>query len=95
MDLNEVVTYGQNHGARAKCTQLVAAAITRVFSYTIQAELEYGCIWTGKAIIFLRLPENPRTILNHLSVPKEDVGETIGWSEGLDVNNKLQLMALW
>ncbi|KAI0996415.1 hypothetical protein K3495_g11765 [Podosphaera aphanis] len=38
----------------------------------VQAGLEYGCIWTGKATIYLREPEDANTIFYHLSIPKED-----------------------
>ena len=60
----------------------------------VQAGLEYGCICTGEAFIFLRVPHNPKTVYYFLSVPKGDVGETTRWAPDLDGGNRLHLTAV-
>ncbi|OCL04452.1 hypothetical protein AOQ84DRAFT_225949 [Glonium stellatum] len=58
--------------------QLIAAVIMQAFSYMVKIGLEYGCVCTGKAIIFLWVPDNPRAVRYFLSVPKGDVGGNTG-----------------
>ncbi|KAI1005769.1 hypothetical protein K3495_g2448 [Podosphaera aphanis] len=94
MDLDKVVKYGPNDSPQKKCSQRIAVIITRTFSYMIQAELEYGCIWSGEAIFFLRALDDPSTVLYHLSVPSEDVGTSTGWSDEKKTENRLQLTAV-
>ena len=74
--------------------RLVAAIITQAFSYMIQAGLEYGCICTSEAFIFLRVPNDPKTVYYFLSVPKGDVGETTGWAQDSDGGNRLHMTAV-
>ncbi|KAI1007270.1 hypothetical protein K3495_g953 [Podosphaera aphanis] len=66
----------------------------RTFSFMVMAGLEYGCIWTGEAIIFLQVPEDPRTVFYHLSIPKENVRESTDWSEESGTSNRLHLTAV-
>ena len=74
--------------------RLVAAIITQAFSYMIQAGLEYGCICTSEVFIFLRVPNDPKTVYYFLSVPKGDVGETTGWAQDSDGGNRLHMTAV-
>lgn len=54
----------------------------------VQAGLEYGCISTGEATIFLRvLEEDPMTVYYYLLVPKHNAGETTGWTPELESDN--------
>ncbi|KAF2785855.1 hypothetical protein K505DRAFT_261180, partial [Melanomma pulvis-pyrius CBS 109.77] len=74
--------------------RLIAAVITQAFSYMVQAGLEYGCVCTGEAFIFLQVPDDPRTVRYFLSVPKGDVGETTGWVQDSEGANRLHLTAV-
>ncbi|KAL8689398.1 MAG: hypothetical protein Q9218_004920, partial [Villophora microphyllina] len=54
--------------------RLVAAAATQTYSYMLAAGLEYSCIFTGEAIVFLHIKENhPDILYYHLAIPSEDV----------------------
>ncbi|OCL01491.1 hypothetical protein AOQ84DRAFT_434837 [Glonium stellatum] len=94
MELEEVVRCRETDSPQDHFRRLVAAIITQAFSYMVQAGLEYGCICTGEAFIFLRVPDDPRMIYYFLSVPKGDVGETTGWTPDSDGENRLHLTAV-
>lgn len=94
MDLAEVVRYKDNDGPKELCRRLVAAVITQAFSYMVHARLEFGCVCNGEASIFLRIPEDPRSVLFFLSVPKGDVGDATGWTANGDQDNRLHLTAV-
>lgn len=72
MDLEDVLRDADTLQERFR--RLIAAVITQAFSYMVQAGLEYGWVCTGEAFIFLRVPDDPRTVHYFLSVPKGDVG---------------------
>ncbi len=94
MELEEVVHCRETDGRQDHFRRLVAAAITQAFSYMVQAGLEYGYVCTGEAFIFLRMPDDPRTVYYFLSVPKGDVGETTRWAPDSDRDNRLHLTAV-
>ena len=85
MDLADVLR--KDNTLQEHFRRLLAAAITEAFSSMVQAGLEYGCVCTGEAFIFLRVPADPRTVQYFISVPEEDVAG----KKGLD---RLQLTAL-
>src|SRR5439155_1718516 len=74
--------------------RLIAAVITQAFSYMVKIGVEYGCVCTGEAFVFLRVPDDPRTAYYFLSVPKGDVGGTTGWAPDSDGANRLHLTAV-
>jgi hypothetical protein len=95
IDLDDIICIQENESLGRQCQRLVAAVITQAFSYMIRSGLEYGSVCTGEASIFLRVDSNdPGTVYYYLSVPKHDVGETTGWTEKLDVENRLHLTAV-
>ncbi|KAF2241858.1 hypothetical protein BU26DRAFT_524985 [Trematosphaeria pertusa] len=94
MKLEDVVISKDTDGSKELCRRLLAATITQAFSYMIMAGLEFGCVRTGEASIFLRAPEDPRTVYYFLSVPKNDVGESTGWDLEGDSDNRLHLTAV-
>ncbi|KAF2806116.1 uncharacterized protein BDZ99DRAFT_539609 [Mytilinidion resinicola] len=94
MDLEEVLRCAEADTAQERFRRLIAAVITQAFSYMVQAGLEYGCVSTGEAFIFLRVPDDPRTAYYFLSVPKGDVGETTGWALDSEGANRLHLTAV-
>uniref|UniRef100_A0A093VIP3 Uncharacterized protein n=1 Tax=Talaromyces marneffei PM1 TaxID=1077442 RepID=A0A093VIP3_TALMA len=54
------------------CRRVVAAVITQLFYYMYEGGNEYGCVATGEAFIFLRVPHNnPSTVLYYLSEIEE------------------------
>ena len=56
--------------------RLVAAAVTQTFEYMIENGLEYSCIGTGPAEVYLRvLEDDPTTVYYYLAEPKMDVRE--------------------
>lgn len=95
MDVDDVIIYNQDDGPIKLACRQVAAVITQGFSYMIQAGLEYGYICTGEAFIFLRVDDDdPTTVYYYLSIPNEDVGDTTGWTNGSDTDNRLHLTAI-
>jgi hypothetical protein len=52
---------------------LVAAVITQLFSYMVRKGILWGYVFVGEAIIFLHIPNDPTTVLYHLSIPRLDV----------------------
>jgi hypothetical protein len=54
---------------------LVAAVVTQLFSSMIGKNVQRGYIFTGEAIIFLFIPENPITVFYHLFVPDRNLHE--------------------
>ena len=94
MDLKNVVIRREGESLKDRFRRLIAAVITQAFSYMISAGLEYGCVCTGEASIFLRIPKDPTTVYYFLSVPKGDVGVTTGWSPELNSANRLHLTAV-
>jgi len=94
MELDQVVRYQEVEKPDDICRRVMAAVITQAFSYMIEG-LEYGYVCTGEVFIFLRvLYDDPSTVYYYLSVPKEDVGETTGWTGGSNGDNRLHLTAL-
>jgi len=54
---------------------LLAAVITQCFSYMVNRGVQYGYIFTGDAIVFLHIPNDPTVVYYYVSVPKVDVQE--------------------
>ncbi|KAJ4353168.1 hypothetical protein N0V95_003597 [Ascochyta clinopodiicola] len=52
---------------------LLAAVVTQCFSYMVYRGIQYGYIFTGDAIVFLHIPDDPTTIYYYVSVPTVDV----------------------
>jgi hypothetical protein len=71
MDLADVLR--EDDTSQEQFRRLIAAAITEAFSSMVQAGLEYGCVCTGEAFIFLRVPDDPRTVHCFVCVPEDDV----------------------
>lgn len=80
MDLDSVTPKSSIEDDKARCRRKVAAAISHVVSYMVRAGLEFGYITTGEAWIFLRVPDDPRTVLYHLSIPEIDVRNSMGYT---------------
>ena len=93
-DLEDIVVRKDNETAKDATRRLVAAFICQGFSYMVQAGLEYGYICTGEAFIFLRIPDDSRTVYYYLSIPNKDVGLTTGWTRDGNSENKLHLTAV-
>ncbi|KAF2462948.1 uncharacterized protein BDR25DRAFT_338082 [Lindgomyces ingoldianus] len=94
MELAEVIRCGEVDAPKDRFRRLVAAVITQAFSYMVRIGVEFGCVCTGEAFVFLRVPDDPRTVYYFLSVPKGDVGATTGWTPDLDSVNRLHLTAV-
>jgi hypothetical protein len=95
MEVDQVVCYQEHETPQDICRRVVAAVITQAFSYMITAGLEFGYVCTGEAFIFLRVPlKDPSTVYYYLSAPKEDVGDTTGWTGNPSDDNRLHLTAL-
>ncbi|KAH8165240.1 hypothetical protein CIB48_g3011 [Xylaria polymorpha] len=94
MELDEVVRCRETDTPRDRFRRLIAAVITQAFSYMVKLGVEYGCVCTGEAFVFLRVPDDPRTVHYFLSVPKGDVGGATGWAPDSDGPNRLHLTAV-
>ncbi|EKG09409.1 hypothetical protein MPH_13560 [Macrophomina phaseolina MS6] len=51
---------------------LLAAVVTQYFSYIIDKEVQYGYLFTGDAIVFLQIPDDPITVHYYISIPGVD-----------------------
>ena len=94
MDVDDVVKTSKSKHPSLCHRRLVAALITQVFSYMVRLGVEFGCVSTGIAFIFLRIPDDPRTVQYYVSVPKGDVGESTGWTHDASSENRLHLTAV-
>ena len=57
-----------------RADRLVAAAMTQTYGYMLESGLEYSCLITGQAIVFLWIrKEEPHTLYYYLAKPKEEV----------------------
>ncbi|KAL6871323.1 hypothetical protein J3F83DRAFT_656835 [Trichoderma novae-zelandiae] len=53
--------------------QIVTATITQLYDCMIRCGVPYGYVYTGGAIIFLEMEEDPSIVNVHVSVPDDDV----------------------
>ncbi|KAH7021698.1 hypothetical protein B0J12DRAFT_393167 [Macrophomina phaseolina] len=51
---------------------LLAAVVTQCFSYMIDKGVQYGYLFTGDAIVFLHIPDDPVTVHYYISIPGVD-----------------------
>ncbi len=95
MDLDDIVRLQDNEGPDITCRRVVAAVITQVYSYMVTGGIPIGYVCTGEAFIYIYVKrDEPNTAYYYLSVPKEDVGESTGWTADPDSDNRLHLTAL-
>ncbi|KAH8708410.1 hypothetical protein GQ44DRAFT_628179 [Phaeosphaeriaceae sp. PMI808] len=94
MELEDVIRCRETDTPQDRFRRLIAAVITQAFSYMVRIGVEYGCVCTGEAFVFLRVLDDPRTVYYFLSVPKGDVGGTTGWAPDSDGANRLHLTAV-
>ena len=65
MDLDDIARERLEDGVIRQCRRVVVTALTRVFAYTIASE--FGCIITGEAFMFLRIPQKDYSQLFYVS----------------------------
>ncbi|OAA34931.1 Protein kinase-like domain protein [Cordyceps fumosorosea ARSEF 2679] len=95
MDLDDIVRLQENETPEMICRRVVAAVITQAYSYMVTGGIPFGYLCTGEAFIYIHVKhEEPECAYYYLSVPKEDVGESTGWTADLDGDNRLHLTAL-
>jgi len=94
MEVEDVVRWREVDAPQDRFRRLIAAVVTQAFSYMVKIGSEYGCVCTGEAYIFLRVPDDPSTVYYFLSVPKGDVGATTGWAPDSAGANRLHLTAV-
>ncbi|KIW99707.1 uncharacterized protein Z518_11120 [Rhinocladiella mackenziei CBS 650.93] len=93
--LDDIVQEQPEEDVERRCQRLVAAVVTQAFAYMISSRLEFGCVFTGEAFIFLRIPEDDYSRVHYaLAVPHGDVGPTTGWTGELNHGNRLHLTAV-
>ena len=79
MELDEVINetkISNDEDARfkASATQAVAATLSQAYAYMVEGGLEYGCVETGEATVFLRVLEGDvQTLYYHLAIPSREV----------------------
>lgn len=74
MDLARDVIDQEGDTFEFHATCLIAAVVTQIFSYMIDSGVQCGCICTGEAFVFLRIPKDDPTIVQYfLCIPNEDV----------------------
>ncbi|KAJ5865145.1 uncharacterized protein N7529_007061 [Penicillium soppii] len=94
MDIDEVVEQKEDETSKARFRRAIAGLLVQPHDYMVRAGTEMGVLSTGEADIYLRIGEEPGTLLYHLSVPKGDVGEFTGWDPHSDGPNRLHLTAV-
>ncbi|KIW85482.1 hypothetical protein Z517_00873 [Fonsecaea pedrosoi CBS 271.37] len=86
IDLDDIVQENLDEDIPRRCQRLVAAVLTQAFTCMIAARLEFGCVFTGEALTFLRVPEDDYSCLQYaLAVPQGD---------GFEHDNRLHLTAI-
>lgn len=59
---------------RCNADRLVAAVVTQTFSQMIESGVEYSCVNTGEALVFLQVrQDDPTTVYYHLAEPNQEV----------------------
>ncbi|KAL7938344.1 hypothetical protein V8C35DRAFT_150078 [Trichoderma chlorosporum] len=53
--------------------QVVTATITQLFDRMVESGVSYGYVYTGEAIIFMEIHDDPSIVHCHVSVPDNDV----------------------
>ncbi|KAF4765275.1 hypothetical protein HAV15_003307 [Penicillium sp. str.  len=94
MDIDEVVEQKEDETSKARFRRAIAGLLVQPHDYMVRAGTEMGVLSTGEADIYLRLGEEPGTLLYHLSVPKGDVGDSTGWDPHSGGPNRLHLTAV-
>ena len=94
IDLDDIVCVLDVETVERRVQRMLAAVITQAFSYMVSAGVMYGCVCTGEATIFLRVPEDPRIVEYYFSVPKHDVTKITGWNPNSEAENRLHLTAV-
>ncbi|KAJ5347040.1 uncharacterized protein N7506_000293 [Penicillium brevicompactum] len=94
MDIDEVVEQKEDEPSKARFRRAIAGLLVQPHDYMVRAGTEMGVLSTGEADIYLRIGEEPGTLLYHLSVPKGDVGEFTGWDPHLGGPNRLHLTSV-
>ena len=75
--------------------KFVAAAMTQTYMYMLESGLEFSCIITGEAIVFLWIrEEEPNTLYYHLTEPKEEVDTGDGFQHSLTAVSQLLSLCL-
>ena len=72
--------------------RLVAAAVTQTYSYMLESGVEYSCIVTGEALVFLWIKaDDTNTLYYHLAEPEEEVsaGDGLGFKHPLTAIGQL------
>ncbi|RHZ44725.1 uncharacterized protein CDV56_101514 [Aspergillus thermomutatus] len=73
MDLERDVINQEGDTFEFYATTLAAAVSAQIFSYMHGLGRPLGCIRTGEAIVFLRIPTDPTVLQYHLCIPYQDV----------------------
>lgn len=60
-------------GKDSPSRSLLAAVITRLFSYMIGKGIRYGYVCTGETFVFLHIPDDPTVVYFSVCVPDRDV----------------------
>ncbi|QQK42604.1 metalloprotease [Penicillium digitatum] len=94
MDIDKVVEQEKNETLKVRFHRAIAGLLVQPYDYMIRAGTEMGVLSTGEADIYLRIGEDPGTLLYHLSVPKGDVGDYTGWDPHSSGPNRLHLTAV-
>ncbi|KKK15428.1 hypothetical protein AOCH_007772 [Aspergillus ochraceoroseus] len=68
--------------SRYNAARLAGSAIVQEYHVMIQEGLEYSYLTTGLGIVFLRVPDDCRTLYYHLCEPNVDVDSSVGGGQG-------------
>ncbi|PWY88320.1 hypothetical protein BO70DRAFT_359760 [Aspergillus heteromorphus CBS 117.55] len=94
MDIDAVVEQKEDETPKDRFRRAIAGLLVQPHDYMIRAGTEMGVLSTGEADIYLRIGDDPGTLLYHLSVPKGDVGDSTDWDPHSNGPNRLHLTAV-
>ena len=64
----------EDENFKYRANYIVAAILTQMYSYMLESGVEYSCVISGEAMVFLWIQEQePNSLYYHLSQPKEEV----------------------
>ncbi|PYI36435.1 hypothetical protein BP00DRAFT_483281 [Aspergillus indologenus CBS 114.80] len=82
IDVDEVILEKEDEPSKVRFQRALLGLLSQPFDYMVHAH------------IYLRIGEDPSTLLYHLSVPKSDVGQETGWDPCSERPNRLHLTAV-
>jgi hypothetical protein len=76
IDIDRVVKQKEDEPSKARFYRAITRLLVQPYNYIVRARTEMGVLSTIEANIYLRISEEPGTLLYHLSIPKGYIGDS-------------------